>query len=162
MRALKAGVLLVTAAVPLVGCGTDHARSTPATPTAPAASWHFAAGPQPGPKDGSFSVNAMTGASATDVWAIGTMSGGPNKGNDGETNALAFHYDGKTWTRLTPPGTKAESQLSDVASTSGSDVWAVGSDAGGLLVDHFDGHRWTALHPIGMGSDVDAGYQSRT
>lgn len=146
-RIFGVGVLLAAA---VTGCGTQHVGGSPPSP-AVRTSWHYASGPRPGPSDGAFTVSALAAISAGDVWAVGETNGGPNKGGDGDSGTLAFHYDGKAWTRLTPPGTKAQSLLYDVTATSGSDVWAVGSDAGGLLVDHYDGRRWTALHPAGTG-----------
>ncbi len=67
----------------------------------------------------------MWGAAADDVWAVGALGG-------------LTHWDGTTWTQLTPPS--GSKRLRGVWGAAADDVWVVGED-GTIL--HFDGAGWT-------------------
>jgi hypothetical protein len=74
-------------------------------------------------------------AAPNDVWVVGE--------ND-ESNAYVWHYDGSTWTHGEPLST-SEDRLFDVWASSGSDVYAVGPTS--LL--HYDGTRWRKIQDLG-------------
>src|SRR6185503_4793610 len=68
-------------------------------------------------------LNAIRGASATDIWAVGV-------------GGTALHWDGQAWTNRPVPGSPT---LQSVWVRTSSDVWAVG-DAG--VAFHWDGQAW--------------------
>jgi hypothetical protein len=98
------------------------------------------------------SLSGVWGASASDVWAVGSSLG----------VAIIAHYDGSAWslaeTGLPFPDSGTE-YLEDVAGTGPSDVWAVGgSDGSGdfaALVMHYDGTAWT-VEPAPPAADLVA------
>lgn len=73
-------------------------------------------------------VNAIWGASSSDIWAVGD-------------NGLLLHYDGMVWSASGNVGDLTTANLYGVFGTSSTDVWAAG-DSGTLL--HFDGKAWAA------------------
>jgi hypothetical protein len=66
--------------------------------------------------------------SPADIWAVGFANG-----------ALAMHFDGVQWKRVTVPVSAA---LSGVAAVSSHDVWAVGRALSGPVIAHWDGISW--------------------
>jgi hypothetical protein len=77
--------------------------------------------------------------SADDAWLVGRV-GGPS-------DAVAYHWDGTSWT-LSPPISEGNpSELYAVDALTSSDVWAVGGHDCCPFSTHFDGSDWTS-HPI--------------
>jgi len=73
---------------------------------------------------------AVWGTSSSDVWAVGS-------------GATIFHYNGATWSNVSPSGTTQI--LYGVWGTSPSNVWAVGRGAsGGEVMFHYSGTNWTS------------------
>ena len=75
--------------------------------------------------------NAIWGAAANDIWAVGT---GPGAGAIG-------HFDGRAWT-LVPTSGKLLA-LNAVWGSAANDVWAVG---GAGEVQHYDGTSWARVN----------------
>ena len=73
----------------------------------------------------------VTATSATDIWAVGTASGGT--GTTPVDQTLIEHYDGTAWSIVSSPDTSTtlSNQLAGVAATSAADIWAVGTASGG-------------------------------
>jgi hypothetical protein len=89
-------------------------------------------------------LNAVSAATATDVWAVGST----NRTGFAHTDPLAAHWDGKSWTFVPTPVTTGgtKSILFGVANLSGGNAWAVGRSAGNrALVEHWDGTAWTIV-----------------
>lgn len=85
------------------------------------------------------SLAAVSGSSATDVWAVGADATG--------TEGLVLHYDGATWASVANENAAATgwSALNAVASAAPADVWT-----GGDALQHWDGTLWTSLSsPVG-------------
>ncbi len=96
----------------------------------------------PSPGTGS-AFNDVATISKTNAWAVGTTF---TNTNFTAARALIEHFDGHSWTLVTPPST-AGASLSSVAAVSATDVWAVGS--GHTL--HWDGHTWSVTtDPAGL------------
>jgi hypothetical protein len=79
---------------------------------------------------------------ANNVWAVGNTDNGPVK-------TLIEHWDGTSWTVVPSPspGSGFDDELSGVAATSATNIWAVGqfTPVGGnqtALILHFDGTSW--------------------
>ena len=80
----------------------------------------------PGSAQNAWSISAISGSSATDVWAVG---------GDGY-NGIILHWDGAVWTTIAKgPGWPI---FSGVWSSGPSDAWAVGSD-----IRHWNGSAWS-------------------
>jgi hypothetical protein len=112
--------------------------------------WSIEDSPDPGGV--SDALLAVTGVSASDIWAVGFTSAG--FGYD----ALLLHYDGVSWTRA--PGasdpSSAEDVLAGVAQDGSGNVWAFGYHVIGsdyrTLVESWDGSGWS-LSPSTNGTD---------
>lgn len=81
-------------------------------------------------------MNAVSGTSGHDVWAVGTAESGGYRNK--VRHSAVMHYDGTAWAAVTVPDT---SGVLDVAALSPTDVWALGFDG---TVLHFDGTAWTS------------------
>ena len=89
-------------------------------------------------------LNAVSAASATDVWAVGSQ----NKTGFKHTDPIAAHYDGTTWTIVPTPATTGGSKsiLFGVVDFGGADAWAVGRSEGNrALIEHWNGSAWTII-----------------
>lgn len=96
---------------------------------------------------GSAQLNSVTGSSAHDLWATGTVQTGTNS-----ADTVVEHYDGTGWSVVTSPdGSQPSNTLYDVTSVSPDDVWAVGVTADSAthltqsLIEHWDGTSWTVV-----------------
>jgi hypothetical protein len=79
---------------------------------------------------------SVAASSAGNVWAIGDAASGP----------LILHWTGSSWTR-TPAPFPAHANLNGIATSSGSNAWAVGSyllnnRSDRTLTLHWNGHSW--------------------
>ena len=89
-------------------------------------------------------LNAVSAASANDVWAVGSQ----NRTSFKHTDPIAAHYDGTGWTIVPTPATTGGSRsiLFGVADLGGTNAWAVGRSAGNLaLIEHWTGTAWTIV-----------------
>ncbi len=106
--------------------------------------WTVVSSPSPGAYNNN--LWGVTAISSSDVWAVGEYS---NDGNLFQT--LTEHWNGTAWTIVPSPnaGDTSDNNLRGVAAVSSSDVWAVGSYAGGggdqTLVEHWNGTVWTVV-----------------
>ena len=136
--------------------------SFPSTPTSAhwdGTAWTAVAMPQPA--GGSTIVNGVDDVAPGNAWAVGTTT---SSATDVERTVIE-HWNGKSWTIVPSPnpdiGAAGNDALQAVASTSASDIWAVGQDFeninGGmifLLLEHFNGTTWTAVaSPASTGFD---------
>jgi hypothetical protein len=71
----------------------------------------------PIPDAGTIHLSAVTAVSSRDAWAVGGSAG----------HTVIEHWDGTNWARGASPGRSVSSGLTNVAATSASNVWAVGS-----------------------------------
>jgi hypothetical protein len=89
-------------------------------------------------------LNAVSAASAGDVWAVGSQ----NMTGFKHTDPIAAHFDGATWTIVPTPATTGGSKsiLFGVAALAGADAWAVGRSEGNrALIEHWNGTAWTIV-----------------
>jgi hypothetical protein len=107
-------------------------------------SWTRVPSPNPGPYSNNF-VYGIDIISSTDGWAVGASAdpaGAP-------ATALAFHWDGVSWTSVPAPATAGGSSLVRVTAIASDDVWAVGAirsgSASAALITHWDGSTWTVV-----------------
>jgi hypothetical protein len=125
-------------------------------------SWSVVEAPSPPPDtltaDAYPSLSAVDAVSPTDVWATGQTE---NVAPVGQSNTVALHWDGSSWTRTPTPDVAAQNgdfgHLLGVAAASSDDVWAVGIAAdqpgtygGGdrALIEHWDGISWTVSETL--------------
>lgn len=95
------------------------------------------------------SINALSGTSASDVWAVGCTLRDERYGH----LTVIEHYDGTRWTRVDSPNPQpsATQCLFGVSASSPTEAWAVGTygyndeDFGSThnLLAHWDGSTWT-------------------
>src|SRR2546425_7141954 len=91
-------------------------------------------------------LNDVTVISSTDAWAVGQAVDVEHS----RAKALALHWDGTSWSRVSVPGAGAYPVLTGVTAISSSDVWAVGFSQGrGPLAYHWDGVAWTRVRAPG-------------
>lgn len=92
----------------------------------------------------------IKGGFLRDVYAEGrkrAIAVGGVYGSDGKIAPLVLQWDGSHWTRLQPPGRRAE--LYGVTGDGDGEFWISGydpDDAGEGLLLRYDGARWTTLH----------------
>jgi alpha-tubulin suppressor-like RCC1 family protein len=103
--------------------------------------WVVVPSPEPETGPGAFDeLDAVSGASPDDLWAVGSFSDGENF-----IALLLEHWNGTTWTFFAPP-TEASTQFGEaVTVVSADDAWAVGDTEGGTVSAHFNGTRWTQV-----------------
>jgi WD40 repeat protein len=77
-------------------------------------------------------LNALSGATPNDLWAVGSLLGGNSK-------PVVLRYNGSVWTSVPTP--VAEGELFGLATGPGGAVWAVGSRFGAPLVLRWDGSQ---------------------
>ena len=97
------------------------------------------------PEDQYRQLAALDGTSSSDIWAVGHSF----NFNDGY-QALAMHWDGRTWVVVPTPILPGDIYLNDVSVVSSTDVWAVGySVPANLDIQphflHWDGSAWSVI-----------------
>jgi hypothetical protein len=123
-------------------------QNSPATPQAEhwtGTVWKSTLVPLPS-GGGSTGLNAVSGSSSSDVWAVGFHD------LNGVTSGLAYHWTGGAWSRTSLPSA-SNVDLFDVSAASPSDAWAVGELIGstgysaGPVAYHWNGSSWTLASP---------------
>jgi hypothetical protein len=85
------------------------------------------------------SLTAISGSSASDIWAAGTYQ---DSGND--QHLLLYHYDGTTWSLATAPaGMFFPRGIVDVSPTNVYMMVAIPGPNAKLDVDHYNGVGWS-------------------
>jgi hypothetical protein len=121
-------------------------------------SWTIAAVPAPPvPSGWTFAGATLTGISArsaTDIWAVGSVTA--NRDVSTQTRTLALHYDGTSW-KITPTPSNAsltvDTVLNAVTAVAPNDVWSVGRFStidgttvpNALVVQHWNGTAWSSV-----------------
>ena len=115
--------------------------------------------PAPFPAGG-FSLDAVDGASASDVWAVGTYV------DAGNIRILTMHFNGTAWSFVPAPVPVLSSSniyIGGVADISTTDAWVTGtSSIGGysIFAMHWNGTTWTIVPtpaPVGDNSYTAGG-----
>jgi hypothetical protein len=179
----------LAAAQAAAGCGTTVAGGTlrdvaassasnawavgyyPPAPTAPpltddqtliehwnGSAWCKVASPDPGGAARENQLLAVAVTSRSNAWAVGYYI---NASNIMET--LVEHWNGHSWKHVASPDPAAPgmgNQLNDVAATSATDAWAVGtyvnaSHVGRSLVLHWNGTRWRVVRFPGHSTNTE-------
>ncbi len=106
------------------------------------ASWSLVPSPNTSAAANNF-LNEIACSSATDCFAVGYARAGTIN------QTLIQHWDGNAWSIVSSPNTGADraNVLSDIACTSATDCWAIGSAReNGIdksLIQRWDGNAWT-------------------
>lgn len=100
--------------------------------------WTHVPAPSPGTLDNL--LNSVVAISPSDVWAVGTMK---NQG-DSDDSQLVEHWDGSTWSVVSPPA--GAGRPSSVSASGADDVWVVGDRYNDPIAEHWDGTSWTGTH----------------
>ncbi|HEV3192792.1 MAG TPA: hypothetical protein VGY54_19935, partial [Polyangiaceae bacterium] len=95
-------------------------------------------------------LNAVWGASADDVWAVGGGGFWDGVGFREYCDPLILHWDGMAWSRVAGPKSASGWVLRAIAGISSTDVWAVGYRCyGGHSTNdevlHWDGQLWSEV-----------------
>jgi hypothetical protein len=111
-------------------------------------SWSQTTAPSIGLYGTQYALNAISAASATSIWAAGSIGG----------DALVLHWNGKAWSQVPVPLNPAEaaSGIYSVKAISASDVWAVGAVASEPLILHWNGKSWARLESPKLLVDSDS------
>lgn len=116
--------------------------------------------PTPSPFSGENQLNGVSGTAGNDTWAVGFAL----DEDDTAATTLAMHWDGAEWSIVPTEdlrGGGSGAAFQAVEAISSDDVWAVGSQPSGALIEHWNGATWTqvvAPHPSGHAilTDIDA------
>jgi hypothetical protein len=111
--------------------------------------------PSPNAFSGNNVLNGVSGASATDAWAVGSLCCSARHFGLG---TLSEHWNGTNWTIVPSPDTKFNDDvLNGVAAISPNDAWAVGNvnqtsfKSRQPLIVHWNGSSWTSVAaPAGL------------
>lgn len=110
---------------------------------------NWSAVPTPTPARGYGLLSGIAGASANDVWAVGSEFGATD---EVAGSTLAEHWNGEKWQAVDTPNVGTQgSALSSVAVVSPSDAWAVGShytpngNGKDNLIEHGNGTSWAVV-----------------
>lgn len=103
------------------------------------------------------SLEAVSGSSANDVWAVGSW-----RHIGGLFQNLALHWNGSQWSIVpTPNLSGAENQLQAVVAISSNDAWALGSTNDGItgrsIYLHWNGSVWSSVPGPGNGTALAGG-----
>ena len=110
---------LLAAAALVITPGPARAAAAGA-PAPPCQAWTSTLPPSPGAADNEFfGVSAL---SACDVWAVGNYRATAS----GPLLSLAEHWNGTAWKPVPSPSPGQVNELTSVATTSATDVWAAG------------------------------------
>jgi hypothetical protein len=101
---------------------------------------------------------AVTADRSDDAWAVGSYESHAGGYGGGGEHALALHWNGRGWSRLTLPPIRERTLLHGVVARGGK-AWAVG-DRGvpphhRILIERWNGMRWTVA-PSPSGFDLAA------
>jgi hypothetical protein len=139
------GILPGLMAIMVSGCGGQAVQGAPA-----------ATNPSPCPQGTPdylihppvTNLLSVAASSAREAWSVGYYSDSANS----VEHTLVDHWDGRTWSTMITPNTDCgvSNELRSVASSSASDVWAVGvvTDGHGSykpLTEHWDGSSWSIV-----------------
>ncbi|HKC74681.1 MAG TPA: hypothetical protein VKF37_10825, partial [Chloroflexota bacterium] len=100
-------------------------------------------------------LTAISAASRSDIWAVGTA------GPEGSQRTLMAHWDGIRWQIAPSPNPPAlDDRLFGVVAITANDAWAVGATLNRSssrpeqpLIEHWDGRRWSVTpSPITPGN----------
>jgi hypothetical protein len=95
--------------------------------------WKIVASP------GQASYNTVTALSGSDAWAAGTAG-------SSRLYMLAAHWSGRSWTLVKDTSDPDyETHANGSSASDPRDVWIVGQEAAGPLVERFDGHRFVRV-----------------
>ena len=99
-------------------------------------------------------LRGVAGASANDVWAVGSSS----DSTTGDSQTLAMHWDGTVWTLMSTAPLTGPSAFNAAVALSANNVWAIGSTNGQSLIERWNGRTWTvaALPPLQDPSALDS------
>jgi hypothetical protein len=91
---------------------------------------------------------SVAASSAREAWSVGYYTDGANT----VEHTLVDHWDGRTWSTMVTPNTDCgvSNVLRSVASSSATNVWAVGIHSDGYyniapLTEHWDGSSWSIV-----------------
>lgn len=100
--------------------------------------WTMVPSPNPGTIGMGTRLDAVSGVSSNDVWAVGSYYDGAYKG-------LILHWNGTAWAQVAHPA----GALYGVVALAGNNVWAVGTTfpgtTGQTLVMNWDGATWSIV-----------------
>jgi hypothetical protein len=98
----------------------------------------------PGPAEKPAQLFLLAASGPGNVWAVGYT--GTNSGPD---QSLILHWQAGAWVVVPSPSPTGDVALQSVATTSHSDVWAVGlthpttcNPQCGTLIEHWNGKSW--------------------
>jgi len=102
--------------------------------------WTVVPSPQPPSSEG-YLLQDVSGASSTDVWAVGYRV---IQQGEGVTDApLIEHWNGSAWSLV--PNVPVALILQGVQANGPSDAWAVGTDGSRQLILHWEGSAWSSV-----------------
>lgn len=132
--ALVASGLLIAAGLLWVGAALGSVN----------AAWDIVPSPNPvGPQTNY--LYSVACPSSRDCWAVGLSNSSTG------WVSLIEHWDGSSWSVVTPPAGSDSTQLFGITCLSASDCWAVGdySTTGNVyqtLIEHWNGTLWSIVH----------------
>lgn len=114
------------------GCGGVLTQPQPLIEHWDGAQWSIVPSPHVTSTSPLVELSAISAASASDIWAVGTVSG----------DGLIEHYNGASWSLIPAP---SGAILNGVIGLSAGNAWAVGWTQSGPLTANWNGSQWTTV-----------------
>lgn len=101
--------------------------------------------PSPSPGVGTNYLTAISGSSASDLWAVGYYIN-----NQGYARTLIEHWDSAQWSIVVSPNVGSyDNVLWNIQALTSNDAWAVGYSDGypssSTLIEHWNGVQWSVV-----------------
>ena len=116
----------------------------PAAPAQAAPTWTVV--PSPNLSTARNELSGADGATASEVWAVGTEIEQPAVGPVTTWRSLLLRWNGAAWSIADHPRPSGNTALHDVDATAAGSAWAVGVTSRGAssatLIERWDGTRW--------------------
>jgi hypothetical protein len=110
--------------------------------------------PNPPLTPGGVTIRALSAVAPNDIWAAGSKFFEfcvDDMCFDFES-VTVLHWDGQSWSTVSPPMVSDWSRLTGIAAESNMRVWAVGFEDGRTVASHWDGSQWTNAPDIQLGA----------
>jgi hypothetical protein len=85
-------------------------------------------------------LEALSAASSTDAWAVGT-----HEDYFGDNLSLTEHWDGSRWAIVSSPSPGGTAFMYGVSALLSGTAWIAGTGGGGPMSWHWNGTRWKAI-----------------
>ena len=92
--------------------------------------------------NGHNTLTAIDAVASDDIWAVGSYQRDYNDPYEPDL-ALTLHWNGDHWQPYHAPNPGVINRLTGITAVAADDVWAVGRQDWGMLLEHWNGNHWS-------------------